>query len=289
VGEAYRLAQCYQAALEQYQQCLQAVRRQTIVDPAFKIRVLLGLGLLYQDLGHIEAAQTHLTEAAEVATEVSNAQQLGLMYWTISERVAARGDYCGATSYAHKAAAVFDEGSRNHAICEVYRQLGTVCAHTGDVGRAYAYLEQAQTRAAIDQDPRAEAMVGCDLALMYLREKRIPAAEVAICRAHAAAKLCMDTVQQARCLFVLAQIQEGQDAPQNARSSYEEAITLLTDSQTTDSAELLQKVYASFSEHLERLGETNRAFAVLKRAYNARYSMARQGRTTEQMDATGTL
>jgi tetratricopeptide (TPR) repeat protein len=70
-------------------------------------------------------------------------------------------------------------------------------------------------------------------------------------------------------LVVLARVLEVRQEPRDANQRYERALELLRSLPGSTAAEQLHKTYAQFSEYLERQGESQRAFEMLKEAYKS--------------------
>ena len=74
---------------------------------------------------------------------------------------------------------------------------------------------------------------------------------------------------QASAWLLVAQVQEEEKHLKEATTSYERASELLYSLESPDATAQLREVYAQFSEYLERNGESERAFEMLKQAYKS--------------------
>jgi hypothetical protein len=86
----------------------------------------------------------------------------------------------------------------------------------------------------------------------------------------AAAERLADVTLQASSLVVLARVREAHKSFKEATRSFERAIELLQTLPPGSVSEQLRDALAQFSEYLERRGESNRAFDMLKQAYRSK-------------------
>jgi tetratricopeptide (TPR) repeat protein len=142
-------------------------------------------------------------------------------------------------------------------------------ARKGQVGEALAQLNRAQAMAAEQHDVRSMVEAQRQVALVYLGQKRVKAAGEAAQEALSGAERLNDATLQATCLLVLARVQGAQNQTEKALASFEQAIALLSGDEDPGAALQLRDTLAQFSEYLEQLGDSERAFDLLKQAYKA--------------------
>jgi tetratricopeptide (TPR) repeat protein len=256
-------------ALEQYQAVEQAIQEQVVQDPTFQLDTLMRLGSLYASQGESEQAIAVLVQAVEVAQHVRQWELLGSAYWSISHGRAEQGDPAGAKDYTARSLGVYTQDACYRLVAAMYNRFGMVLARTGQSEAAVGQLKTADALAAAQLDLEGQTEAESNLARIYLEAKRTRDAEQVARQALLAAERLMDARLQARALLVLARVQEVRKQRVAATESYERALELLQSLPATMAAQQLGDACAQFSEFLERHGETDRAFEILKRAYKA--------------------
>jgi tetratricopeptide (TPR) repeat protein len=267
LGQALSLMQSHETALDQYRRCLGAVQDTSVHDPGFELALLLRTGNEYSALGDYAQAVACLEQAAALAErEILQPERLASAYWSISRARASKGDQPGAKIYAIRSLAAYAAADYRRSITSVYTQLGTALARTGQTTEAFSRLRTAGSMAAGQGDLRGVAEAQTALAQLYLDEKQSSAAQRAAHEAQAAAERLGDATLQARALLLLARVQEARKPLSKADPRYERAIALLQETHATDQ---LKQAYEQFSEYLERRGDSQRAFEMLKQAYKS--------------------
>ena len=269
LGQALSQLHDHASALEQYRAAEQAIQEHETLDPTLQLSLLLAVGNQYWSLAEHEQGIASFLQAAEVAKEVLSPERLGSLYWTISRALAARGDHAGAESYAARSLGAYEEAEHRRAVTAVYTRLGVALAYTGQAAEALTQLRRAEALATGHQDLQGRAEAQRNLALVYLEEKRPHDAEQAARDALETAEQLADAAVQVSALVVLARVQEVRKQQREATQSYERAVELLQNVPERSAAEQLPEVYAQFSEFLERHGESQRAFEMLKQAYKS--------------------
>jgi tetratricopeptide (TPR) repeat protein len=268
-GDAVARMQGSGAALELYYEGLRSVRQCHVNDPMLTLEILSRVGSLQTSSGDYEQAIATLSEAAELAAEVVQPEALGTAYWNTSRNLKRHGDNAGAQSYARLSLAAYDEAENRRSIAEVYNRLGTSFARTHQVSKAVSELTNLYAFAEGWHDLQGIAEAQQNLALVFLEEKRNAEASQAANEAVAAAERLGDVTLQASSLVVLALVQEAHKTIKEATRSFERAIELLQTLPPGSVSEQLRDALAQFSEYLERRGESNRAFDMLKQAYRS--------------------
>ena len=257
------------AALDLYHECLRAVRQYHLCDPTFKLDILSRIGSLQASIGDYEQSIATLSEAAGVAAEVVQPKALGTAYWTISQTLKSQGDHAGSQTYARRSLAAYEEVTNRRLVAAVYNRLGTAFARTRRVSEAVSQLTSLYAFSEGWRDLQGIAEAQQNLALVFLEEGRSAEAYQAASEAVAAAGRLGDVMMQGGSLLVLAQVQEAQTSFEEANRSFEQAIELLQTLPPGSASEQLRDAFAQFSEYLERHGESNRAFDMLKQAYRS--------------------
>jgi tetratricopeptide (TPR) repeat protein len=105
--------------------------------------------------------------------------------------------------------------------------------------------------------------------VLLLQEKQYADAHQAASAALEAAEQLANVTLQTSAWLIVAQVQEEERHLKEATTSYEHAIELLHSQESPDATAQLREVYTQFSEYLERHGESERAFEMLKQAYKS--------------------
>jgi tetratricopeptide (TPR) repeat protein len=165
-----------------------------------------------------------------------------------------------------------EEAAQRRAVISVSTRLGTALFRTGQCEEAVVQLQSANEAARGQDDLEGIAEIQSAVADLYLQEKRYDDAYQAAQAALEAAERLADVSLQANVWLVVARIQGESEQLEDATTSYERAIELLQVQQTlsaSPASKQLCEVYAHFSDYLERQGESQRAFEMLKLAYRA--------------------
>lgn len=266
LGDAYALLNSQPLALEHYKTCLNAISQGSIQDPAFKLTVLYNIGHQYWRAGDADNAVDYLRQATQVAQDVVNPERLGATYWSISASASSKGDAAQAKIFAQRSLGAYDEAKNRRLVGQVYTRLGRAFAQAGQIDQALKELQSAYHIAASQQDVRGIADAQRSLAAVYLAEGQLDDAAQAAQDALDQTASSGSAVDRAESYVTYAQVQERRGEFAQAEKSYNSAIELL---QSASQPERLREAYASFSEYLERQGDRERAFAMLKQAYQA--------------------
>jgi tetratricopeptide (TPR) repeat protein len=267
-GNAFAQMHDFGAALELYQECLQAVYKFQFCDPTFRLEILLRIGSVQASTGDYEQAFATLSEAAGAAADVIQPESLGKAFWTISRTLNSNADHAGAQTYARRSLAAYDEAINRRSAAAVYNRLGTALARTHQMDEALSQFTWLYDFSEWWHDARGIAEAQQNFALVFLEQGRNAEAYQAASEAVVASERVDDVTLQASSLVVLAQVQEAHKSFDEATRSFERAIELLQ-TLPSSASEQLRDAFAQFSEYLERRGDSNRAFDMLKQAYKS--------------------
>ena len=267
LGRVYSQLHRYQLALEQYLDCLGAIERGVLRDPAFALMVLHALGDVSWRLGENSAALGYLARAATLSDDVLNPALLGATYWMLSTGYAADGDVVRAEYYADRSLAALEQAGIGQIVSQVYNRLGRAYGQSGQLQDALVHLEKAHQMAEQQQDARGLAEAQQSLSTVYLRQGDIERAAESAHQAIELSKAVGDEVVEAESLLAQAQVCEATNEYPSAAHDFERAIELLSEAQATQQ---LGDAYALYSAYLERRGEGQRALELLKLAWQVR-------------------
>lgn len=266
LGNAYSLLHSHAIALDTYRACLPAIERGLMRDTTFQLSVYFNIGNQYWNLGEYDNAIEYLRKGADLAADVVNPEVLGGTYWALSLAYSNQGDHSQAKLYAMRAIACYEQADNRRLVARIYNRLGRTYALSGQIQDALTQLETAYEIARSQQDARGMAEAQRSLAEVYLEEGRLAEAVSTAEEALASGDATDDPLQRAESLLTLAKVQERQENYRAAEQSYDQAIELL---QPLEALEHLRDAYAQFSEFLERRGESQRAYEMLKQAYRS--------------------
>jgi HTH-type transcriptional regulator, quorum sensing regulator NprR len=278
LGDAYRLLGSDRLAIEQYTRAARTadqgppVQAGHVGDPVVLLHALEGLGTVYERQGQPEEAGQVLRQATELARDLTNPERLAAVYWTLSEARSRASDTAEARAYAYASLAASQEIATRRQIATIYTHLARLQQACGQTEDAIASLRHAVDLAAGQQDACGMSAAEWHLAALYLEQQRTKDAAQAAEQAVQHADLANDPNLRADALLTLARVREAQKRYQDAEASYTEALDLLKrmpEGVRTPAAEALSAAYAQYSHFLDRRGDTERAFQMLKEAYTA--------------------
>lgn len=267
LGIIYSALRKHQLALEQFQVGQEAVERGQIKDPVFHLHVLYHIGDEYRHLGELGSATEALAQAATLASEISQPDVLGVAFATISASLAGQGDTRRARAYAARAAAAFEEASTQRLVNQIYTRIGTVYAQSGQTEDALVHLLVARQMAEQRRDARGAAESLRGLAMIYQLQRDIDQASQAAAEALRLAVELEDPLLEGEVLLTQAQVLGARDDTAAAERDFERAIELF---KMADATQPLADAYKQYSDYLEAHGQGNRAFSLLRQAWELR-------------------
>lgn len=265
LGKAHALLHASELALDAFRRCVEAVEAGRAADPAFHLEALAQLGNQYWLLGNHDQAMRTLLQAAKVAESVTNPAALGKTYWSLSRVFADKGDATTARYYTLKSLSALQEAESRQTIAGVYNHLGRAYAEVGNFDDAREQLRTAHALASAQRDASGVVEAQRGLADLALKQGNLDEAAAAARDALERTEELADARERAETLLVWAQVQERQQQMDEAQRTFEEAISLLRES---DASERLRTAYAKFSEFLERKGDSRRALEMLRQAFH---------------------
>ncbi|GEM_PF-386888 len=271
LGNALFVMRKYQAALDQWRSCQDAIEQGLIKDPIFALNVLFNIGSVYWALGDTGSAMNYLVKATESAEEATHPERLAEKYRVLSETAASQNDTAHARFYGQRSIAAYEEAATLKLSGRIYNLRGRAYAEEGKTAEALNYLRSALQLAEEQQDVRGAIEAQRGLASISIGHGKIEDAIRAINDALSRADTIGDPVQKAESLLVLAQTQEARKEYGEAERSFDQAIQLLSAEQAS---QRLSDAYAQFSSFLERRGQSKRALELLKQAWKLRDGIA---------------
>ncbi len=268
LGSIYSAMRKHQLALEQFQVGQDAIEKGQIKDPVFQLHVDYHIGDEYRHLGEYRPATEALSRAATLATDVvTNPEQLGTVYATLSATYAGQGDARRARAYAIRSAAAFEEASSQRLVSQIHTRIGTVYAQTGQTEDALVHLQTAYQMSEQRRDLRGAAESRRGLAIIYHQQSRLEEAAQAADEALRLARELDDPVLEGEALLAQAPVLGERNDTSAAEHNFERAIALF---QEVDAIQPLADAYKQYSDYLEAHGQGARALSLLKQAWELR-------------------
>ncbi len=266
LGNAYHAMHRYQLAMNQYRETWEAIEREALQDPAFRLEVLYNLGSEASLLGDLDEAVHYLGQAAELSQDVLDPERLAAAYSAIGATYASQNDTRRARLYSIRSLAAYEAADNRQLTARVYTRLGRAHAQSGQADEALTYLGTAYEMADQQHDAQALAEAKRGQASVYLSQGDVKKAAAAAAEALEMAQ-ALDDLQRAESLLVQARVLEAQNKKDAARESYEQAIAL---QEAADATHVLSEAYKQYSDFLERQGDSPRALELLKKAWQLR-------------------
>jgi tetratricopeptide (TPR) repeat protein len=259
----------YEAAITQLRTVEENIDSGIVQDPVTRVRLLVQLGMTLRAAGDADEAARQLRLAVDAAQPIDEATRLSETYARLSAHARVQGDTKLARLFSARSLAALDEADRRRVVGLAYAQLGRSLADAGKLDEAEAALHTALARADETQDSASASDAHSALSAVWLQRGQLRQAAEEAQHALAAAS---DGVTQAEALVSLARIHYASKDLAKAAERFEEAIPLLK--QAHDEARL-SDLYAEYSSHLEKQGQSQRALEMLREAWQLRAAAIR--------------
>jgi tetratricopeptide (TPR) repeat protein len=251
-------------ALECHRACYDAIQRNIMRDPLFKLNVLGSLGQEYWALGEYDKAVEVLKEAADLSNDVLNPERLGHIYSMLSASYGAQGDSARAKRYALHSIQSYEEVGNKRQASYVHSRLGRAYLRSNQLEDAEAHLRVAHDMAAKLDDARGLGEASRSLSELHLKRQQLDDAEREAREALTAAERQRDSVQRAEALLTMSEALEARGKHKESDAQMKQALKLLEDSASTQD---LAAAYSRVSSIFEQRGDTAQALEHLKRAW----------------------
>jgi tetratricopeptide (TPR) repeat protein len=264
LGNAYFQLNKHLLALECHRASYDAIQRNIMRDPLFKLNVLSSLGNEYWYLGEYDKAIEILKEAADLSDDVLNPERLGNIYWMLSASYSAQGDTAHAKRFALHSIQSYEEVGNKRQAAYVHSRLGRAYIQSGQLEDAEAHLVVAHDMAHKMDDARGIAEAARSLSELHLRRKQFDEAEADAREALQAAERQHDVAQRADAMLAMGEALEARGEQREAESEMNEAVKLVEE---TAPAQHLAATYARMSAFYEQRADSARALDYLKKAW----------------------
>ncbi|HEV7129233.1 MAG TPA: tetratricopeptide repeat protein [Ktedonobacterales bacterium] len=264
LGNVYELQGKHLLALECHRACYEAIQRNIMRDPLYKLNVLGSLGNEYWQLGEYDKAVEILKEAAELSNDVLNPERLGYIYSILSSSYNAQGDTARAKRYALHSIQSYEEVGNKRQAAYVHSRLGRAYLHADQLEEAEAHLRVANDMARKLDDPRGMSESARSLSELHLRRQEYDAAEDDARAALEAADRQKDSLQRADALLAMSEALEARGKRKEADAHVKQALTLLEKSGSLQHA---ATGYSRVSRLYKARNDPARALEMLERAW----------------------
>lgn len=264
LGNVYELQGKHLLALECHRACYEAIQRNIMRDPLFKLNVLGSLGNEYWQLGEYDKAVEILKEAADLSNDVLNPERLGYIYSILSASYNAQGDTARAKRYALHSIQSYEEVGNKRQAAYVHSRLGRAYLHADQLEEAEAHLRVANDMARKLDDPRGVSESARSLSELHLRRKQFDEAEAAARSALEAAERQKDASQRAEALLAIGEALEARGKHREADAQIKQAIALL---EKSSSAQHVANGYSRVSQLYKARNDPARALDMLEKAW----------------------
>jgi tetratricopeptide (TPR) repeat protein len=265
LGNAYFQMNKYLLALECHRACYEAIQRNIMRDPLFKLNVLSSLGNEYWYLGEFDKAIEILREAAELSNEVLNPERLGSIYWMLSASYSAQGDSALSKRYALHSIQSYEEVGNKRQAAYVHSRLGRAYILSGQLEDAEAHLRVAHDMAHKLDDPRVIAEAARSLSELHLRRHQFDEAESEAREAMEAADRQRDAIQRADAMLTMGEALEARGKQKEAEAQMRDALQVLEQSGSPQS---MATGYSRMAGFYEQRNEPARALEYMKKAWH---------------------
>lgn len=186
------------------------------------------LGLIAQEQGALETAESWLRQAAEVAEEVDPPTYLARMYGNLAFTLQKQCKFEEALHYYQEASALLETTASELDKIKLQLSLGSLYFEQGQLVTAEKVFRRAQ-QALLQQQGQIyyQAMAAQSLGNVLLKQERLPEAEASLQRSLLLWRQAGDTLMLANTLGTMGETLAAKKNLDDARGHYDEALSLL--------------------------------------------------------------
>jgi|GEM_PF-2372486 transcriptional regulator with XRE-family HTH domain len=268
LGDAYLQLGQLRDALDQYEQCYQALQRGTVRDPALVAGIYQSYGTACLRDGRHVQARSYFEQVLSLSHDVLDLRNAAASHWGLGICYHEDRDLAAAADHLEKSAAAYKLGNDTYHLAQVYSLLGNVLLKAGENDRARRYL-QLGLELAVQHDDYDAAWTLCNnLASLLLAAGDLSAARAMAERARDYCAHLAEERQHAafgQTALTFAEIAAAQGDVAAADPAFRESLEHL---RATDNREARGKAYFKYSEFLARQQRYEEAFSMAKLAYS---------------------
>lgn len=264
LGLAYYYLNKHQLAVEQHQLCLKAIQRGWIDDLHFTMQVYCNLANENHHLGNHQEALEQYRKALQLADNGEDKSALAAIYWGLGLAYRSIDNLATAKLYLHKSSDLYQQLGELNRAGTVKTNLGLALVDRKEFIEAEEALQSALQLAQASKDVTALGTAYGNLAHLYKVQKDLGRAEQNALLAVDLLRRANNKVLLGQALGELAEIKIMSEATESGFDLFEEAVTVL---EQTESTEYLKKICFRYANALEKNGNLPESIKYFKRAY----------------------
>lgn len=158
-------------ALGYYQEALQIIGGN---KAAHKVNLLINIGTIYLEQNKLVEAQTHFTEALQIAQHAQLKVAQGQTLLQLGSLYSAKKQYAGAIGYVNRALQIANEIEYRQLKNDAHKLLSKIYAATGDYKKAYiSHIEFKKQNDSIFDEKNVRKIALLESAYKYDKQKQI--------------------------------------------------------------------------------------------------------------------
>ena len=261
LGRCYAVLGKPERAVQLFERCLEELE-DSPEQVVARTRFATYLSYALADIGNLGRAETVVNEALERARDLADPYTQVRLYWSLARVASMQGHQGEALVNTRRAIALLEATEDTLQLGRAHLLSGSILVLSGNADRARGHLETAERLLSSRAEPD-------DLASLRSEQAKCAAqlgeADAAIEYAHEALQLLGDAnpAEQGLALWALADATALKGDAEEAHSTYERAVTLLTEQgRWRDAANCCR----SWGRFLRKAGRESEALDVLERA-----------------------
>ncbi len=247
-------------ALKYHQQCLEAVTSGQITNPRFRLMLFSNLANEYYLLGKWELALAiYKKDALPLAEQGEDDLLVAAIFWGAGLAFQSGGELGQAALCLDRSVHLYRKQEAWHLAVQVQDQLGLLFIRRKDYKLAEEVLLSALSLVETMDEPRIRAFVNLNTAYLYSQIGELNRAIEFVETSIKIGRDLGDALLLGQTLNTLAEIKMAQNEPEIAFQVYEEAISLLSQ---TDQLLILENVMQDYADALKSQGHLEKALEI---------------------------
>jgi tetratricopeptide (TPR) repeat protein len=270
LGLSYYRQQDYSKAIEQHRMCLQSILQGKVDDLRFRMKIHYNLANEYHGMSDQEQALNFYYEAAKLAEEAEEFNDLAGIYWGIGLTLRHSNELKTATVYFTKSATLYDRLGQNSYAIAVKSLLGMVLIDREEYEHAQQVLKSALAVALDLNEANLLVQIHLNLAYLYFKLNNLVEAERHIQLGFDLSSGISDKVVLGQLLSQRGRNKLAQGVPEEAIKFFEQAEKVLEGSAAW---EVLGKIYYRWYEALLAQDKKLEAFEMYQKSFECRENL----------------
>jgi len=268
LGNAYLKLGRVHDAIDQYEQCLQAVHRGSVRDPRLTVGVYQRYGVACLREERYAQARAYFEQALAISSAFIDLRSAAIVHWGLGVCFREEHQLAAAANHLEKSAEAYKLSGDTRHLAHIYSLLGDVLLKAGNNDRARHYL-QLGLHLAVEHDDFEAIWTLCNnLASLLMAVDDLAAARTMAERARAACAHLPEECRHAalgQTTLTFAEIAAAQGDAPAADPAFRESIEHL---RATENREARSKAYDKYSEFLARQHRYEEAYSMARLAYS---------------------